>query len=190
MMRATCVVAPLLLAMVVTSCSSTRPHTPAQPQMVDRHGAPMVSSPRDVAAFATDPCNGLLTRAQLGALGIEGAGRPSTVESSGERSCEWGGGSERQALDVVIVLGRDVLVDTYRVRLFAVFEPAEIAGLPAVREQSYVGSLSCTITVGTADGQGLVANYSELDGGQAEDPCGRGQGAVEQMIANLPPLQK
>ncbi|MDD7939363.1 DUF3558 domain-containing protein [Actinomycetospora lutea] len=180
----------LLLAIVLTSCSAQDSQVPAPRPMNERHGAPPISSPRDVTGFTTDPCNALLTEAQLGALGFDDVGRTSAVESTGEPSCEWGGRNSRQALDVVVVSRRDVLVDTYRVRLFAVFEPVEIGGLPAVREQSYMGSISCTITVGTADGQGLVTNYSELDGGQADDPCGRGQRAAEQMVANLPPLQK
>ena len=87
--------------------------------------------------------------------------------------------------------GRDVIVDTYRVRLFALFQPTDIGGLPGTLEQSYAGSTACTITVGTAQDQGFVATYTQLEvgaGEHADDPCGRGRRVAERIVAALPPM--
>lgn len=88
---------------------------------------------------------------------------------------------------------RDILVDTYRSRLFPIFMPTTVIGLPATWEKSTQASITCTITVGTADNQGFVSTYTQLEvasGEQPADPCGKGQRIVEQIVANLPPLQK
>jgi len=82
-------------------------------------------------------------------------------------------------------------VDTYRVRQFALFAPITVAGLPGTREQASAGSLSCAITVGTAEGQGFIMNFDQgslASGGQAGDPCGEGQRVAERIVAALPPL--
>ena len=86
---------------------------------------------------------------------------------------------------------RDVLVDTYRVRQFALFRPTMAGPLPATIEQSAPDNVSCTVTVGTAENQGFILNYSEYElgpDGQAHDPCGRGVRVAERIVASLPPL--
>lgn len=90
----------------------------------------------------------------------------------------------------VIYPARDILTDTYRVRLFPIFVPTTIAGLPATLEQSTPDSITCTITVGTAENQGFVATYTQLEvpaGERPDDPCGHDQRIVERIIAALPP---
>ena len=151
-----------------------------------------MSSPRDVAPFAADPCNGPLSRQDLFALGITVPGEQRAVPS-GAQACEWTDRSTLNEFGNVMYPTRDILVDTYRTRLFPIFSPTTIGGLPATLEQSTRDSITCTITVGTAEGQGFVSTYTQLEvaaGEQPDDPCGRGQRIVERIVANLPPLQK
>lgn len=112
---------------------------------------------------------------------------------TGAQACEWTDRTTLNEFSTVVYPARDILVDTYRSRLFPIFVPTTIGGLPATLEQSAQDSITCTITVGTAEGQGFVSTYTQLEVGAGErpdDPCGRGQRIVERIVANLPPLQK
>jgi hypothetical protein len=155
-----------------------------------RYGAPVASFPRDVRPYAADPCAGPLRPSDWQSLGFVQTGAPGTL-ATGERSCAWEGPRTERYAALVVVPGRDVLVDTYRVRQFSIFHATEVGALPATVEQSAPNDVSCTITVGTAEGQGFVVNYSEYDSGSAgrpDDPCGRGQAVAERIVAALPPL--
>lgn len=117
-------------------------------------------------------------------------GEPRTV-GSGAQACTWTDRTTLNEFSNVIYPTRDILVDTYRVRLFPIFVPTSIGGLPATLEQSRPDSVTCTITVGTAPGQGFVATYTQLEvpaGERPDDPCGRGQRIVERIVAELPPF--
>jgi hypothetical protein len=162
---------------------------PTATPAADRFGAPQVGEPRAVGPFASDPC------APLGSgaweqLGFAPAGRPEPL-STGEQSCVHEGVRRERYVSMVVAVASDPLVGAYRARQFSVFRPVTVGGLPAVQEQTSVGDLSCTITVGTAEGQGLLFNYSEYQSGSnnvRRDPCELGQRVAEQVVAALPPL--
>ncbi|GAA4783635.1 hypothetical protein GCM10023200_16390 [Actinomycetospora chlora] len=139
--------------------------------------------------MANNPCEGPLTRQELRTLGITVDGEPRSVPS-GARACTWTDRNTLNEFSNVVYPARDILVDTYRVRLFPVFDATTIGGLPATIEQSTQDSITCTITVGTDAGQGFVATYTQLEvpaGQRPDDPCGRGQRIVEEIVAKLPP---
>ena len=117
----------------LAACSST-PQAPSQPQ-VERYGAPAVSAPRDVRPFAPAPCSGPLKAADWQDLGFSPTGAPSLL-ATGERACAHEGPETERYASITVVPARDVLVDTYRVRQFALFRPTTIGPLPATIEQS------------------------------------------------------
>ncbi|MFC5137052.1 DUF3558 domain-containing protein [Actinomycetospora rhizophila] len=153
-----------------------------------RHGAPLPSDPRDVRPLSADPCSAL-EPSQLLDLGLRVQGEVVVLPTN-ERSCEWRGADGSPHVNLGIAGDRDILVDTYRVRQLAVFRPTTIGGLPGSVEQTAEGSISCNVTVGTADGQGFLVIYdAELGAdGQPLDPCGRARYIAEQTVAALPPL--
>ncbi|GAA4784125.1 hypothetical protein GCM10023200_17130 [Actinomycetospora chlora] len=174
MIRAACVLA-LSLA-VVTACAAPAPRAPVADR---RFGAPEVVAPRDVRGG--DPCGGLLDSADLVAMGLSTRGRPKVLQT-GDRGCDWRTTGGDGYLTLIVIPDRDVLVDTYRTRQYPVFQPIQVAGLPATREQSFVGSMTCTVTVGTAIGQGFISDYT----GAAS--CDGAQRAAEHVALALPPL--
>jgi hypothetical protein len=177
-----------ILALALVACAGSPPL--GQPAPDARYGAPLVSDPRDVRSFAADPCRGPLSSGEMQELGFDRSGRLDVL-ATGERGCVWDSPDGSQDVTFIVIEARDVLVDTYRTRQFAVFRPTTIAGLPATLEQSSTDSIGCTITVGTAAGQGFIADYYEGNlgaDGQADDPCGRGQRVAERFAASLPPL--
>jgi hypothetical protein len=169
------------------ACACARPTPPPSPPS-DRFGAPAVAAPRDVSTFAADPCQELLTRSDLTHFRLSPAASAKTL-ATGDRACDWRSEDSLRYLTVIVVAGRDVLVDTYRTRQFDIFEPAEVSGLPAARERAYLGSITCTVTVGTADGQGFVSDFTGRGEG-ANDACGQAQAIAERIVAALPPLNK
>jgi hypothetical protein len=177
----------LALTFGLAACSTPAAPPPALP---DRHDAPVVIAPRNVASFAPAPCAGPLPPSALRDLGFDGPGRPTRL-ATGANSCTWEDYGSEQALSLTIYPGRDILVDTYRTRLFAIFMPFEVDRLPAVAERSSTDATACTLTVGTAPDQGFVATYTQLEvaaGERPDDPCGRGKRIVERIVAALPPL--
>jgi hypothetical protein len=156
-----------------------------------RYGAPAVVAPRDMRMLAATPCAGPLGPEDLRALGFQTPGRAQTLDT-GERACQWTASDDVGTLGFTIVMGRDVLVDTYRVRQFAVFEPGTVAGLPAVAERSTPDSAICNVTVGTASDQGFIVDLTEgvRADGRLGDPCGTGRQVAERIVAALPPLSK
>jgi hypothetical protein len=133
-----------------------------------------------------EPCD-LLTVQQVTALGF----RPETTEQgTGGRAgtCGWrtdpgnpaglqiNTGTTIPALDG-LYLGRDT---------YAVFEPMEIAGHPAVRADLTSGDV-CTIYVAVADYQGLSTD-GNLAGRPLPDPCAPSRRMAELVLSNLPPL--
>jgi hypothetical protein len=96
-----------------------------------------------------------------------------------------------QAIGITLVVDSDVLVDTYRVRQFRFFQETTAATLPATLEQSSEEDVSCTVTVGTAPGQGFIVDYSDYrlgSDGRPDDPCATGRILAERVAAALPPL--
>lgn len=176
------------LLLVLVACTSESPSPPAP--TIDRFGAPPVESPRDVRALGQNPCSGPLDATGWRELGLETTGSVETL-MTGDRLCDREGLNGERALSFILIPARDVLVDTYRVRQFALFRPTMVGPLPAAIEQSAPDSISCTVTVGTAENQGFIVNYSEYElgsDGQADDPCRRALRVAERIVASLPPL--
>jgi hypothetical protein len=176
--------------LVLGACGQAPTPGPAPPAPDDRFGAPPVESPRDVGAFAADPCSGPLSGEDWQALGFTQAGREEML-TTGERSCVREGPSTERYVSVTMALADEPLAGAYRARQFALFRPLVIDGLPAVAEQSSADDVSCTVSVATANGQGILLNYSEYGfrpDGRPDDPCGRGIRVAERIVAFLPPL--
>lgn len=172
----------------LAACASPAP--PVSPPPPERFGAPPVSQPRDVRPFAADPCAGPLTDGQWRTLGYTPPGRPQQLLTE-ERACEWSGPAGSQYVGVTFVPTRDVLADTYRVRQFAVFRPVTVLSIPATQEQGSQDAVSCIVTVGTAQSQGFIVDYTDSDLGQdlqADDPCGQARAVAEAVAGALPPL--
>jgi Protein of unknown function (DUF3558) len=166
----------LAAAVLAAGCAHTatpqaaRTALPAQPS----DAAPAVRDARD--ARAADPCT-LPTGDQLTALGISGAGTPTTAPE-GPR-CEWHG---RPELGITLytngggiaTLARNSEPTTSRVRL---------AGYPALETFTGTGEF-CQYDVGVAATQVLSAS---LDGG-SPDSCTALQAVLPGVVANLPAL--
>ncbi|GAA4884666.1 DUF3558 domain-containing protein [Actinomycetospora straminea] len=176
-----------VLLFALAGCGSEA--APAAPPAGDgRHGAALPQAPRDVRPLSADPC-AAITAAQLRALGFEPAGERVTLPT-GEASCEWRGPAGSPYTNVGVATARDILVDTYRVRQFSIFRPTTIDDLPAVVEQTNATSISCNVTVGTAQNQGFLVIYDGTfkPDGQPNDPCGQAQQIAQRVVAALPML--
>jgi hypothetical protein len=142
-----------------------------------------------VSALAADPCR-FLDAESASALGLSPDGEPRSV-STGDRSCWWSASDDSQFLSVIVFPNRDALVDAYRLRKFAIFEPSMVDAFPATRERASVDSTSCTITVGVAAGQGFIATVDDQAAAAGRRPslaCERAQQVAERIVAALPPL--
>jgi len=155
-----------------------------------RYGAPEVKSPRNLRSRSADPCTSLSPQ-QLEGLGYSFPGS-FRLAIARFRSVHGRGDSHDEPLRASVVVTRDLFVDTYRIHLLPIFHPLEIAGLPAVEQQSPVGRGICTTTVGVADSQTLEVDVSiddlAEDGGPTSDPCGEGRQVIEAIVSTLPPL--
>lgn len=155
-----------------------------------RDGAPEVLEPRDLRPVAPAPCERLLSPDALAALGYRPPGRPTVIadlvlSSRGEAT------GPRRSVDVAVWTTRELLVDVYRNRLFELFRPTTVVGLPAVEEQNSVNLASCNTVVGVAPSQALDVETGIDDvtkGRPAIDPCTEGRRVVEAIVASLPPL--
>lgn len=174
-----------MLLVAVAACAPPAPVTTPDP----RAGAPVPIEARDVGALASDPCQ-VLDSSSAAALGFSSDGEPRTV-GTGDRSCWWTAPDDSQFLSVIVFPQRDALVDAYRLRKFAIFEPSTIGPFPATRERASADSTSCTITVGVSSSQGFVATVDDqaaAAGRRQSEACDRAQQVAERIVAALPPL--
>lgn len=171
--------------LLVSACSTGAPVSQPAP---GRYGAPPVEAPRDITRVADDPCSRLLNNDQKTRLGITGEGR-ARINAVGAAECRWDGDGTGPGVSLTTYTNEDILVASYRNRMYAVFQPIQVAGLPAVAQQTSAGTVSCTVTVGTADGQGLDATFDSF-GVVGRTPCDGATRVAEAVVANLPPLQK
>ncbi|MFC5993330.1 DUF3558 domain-containing protein [Pseudonocardia hispaniensis] len=148
--------------------------------------APRVAHPRDARGIAV--CD-LLTPAQLTALGL----RPETAEPKvlgTGRLCGWRSTTVGEPAGLTIATEIDVrgLDYLYGIRdTFAVFEPLEVAGHPAVRADGNADG-RCSLYVAIAEYQLLSAD-GNLAGRPLPDPCARSRRMIEAVLSNLPPLR-
>jgi hypothetical protein len=146
-----------------------------------------VQSPLDARGIPT--CD-LLTRSQLLELKL----LPDTAKPAGSgdvRTCGWtssadaanpGGIQVRTDSSIPVLDGIYIIRDT-----FAVFEPTEIAGHPAVRGDGSTLT-GCTIYTAISDYQGVSTN-TNLAGRKLADPCAGARRMAEMILSNLPPLR-
>ena len=184
-------VAGLLLALLLAGCSSAPrdgPSEPAPTRSSDRAGAPPITAPRELSSRASDPCRTLLSPAQVRRLGYDLPGE-FRRDALGAPTCTWREKEASRSASAAVVLTGDLFVDTYRNRFLPVFRPLRIAGLPAVDIMSGPQVLTCTTTVGVADGQSLELNTDVglTNGRRDADPCAEGHRVAEEIVSTLPP---
>lgn len=157
--------------------------TSKQPQ----HLSPPVQNPRDIRAYGDRPCD-VFTTEQLTGFGFDLPPDRTTTLPSGDKTCKWIDSGHNGELSVTTYPDWDVLERTYAAGAgLPVFEPLQIAGLPAVAHQSAVGMTRCYVTVGLAERQGLDVIFTDLSE-PPEDPCGAARAAADVAVGNLPPL--
>lgn len=149
--------------------------------------APAVRQPLD--ARGVEPCE-LMTPAQLVELGLRPeSAKPGT--SGASLTCTW-----VSATDAANPAGLQINADSTLPALdgiylvpetFAVFEPIEVAGHPAVHADDVAGPV-CTIYTAIADYQ-AVATDGNLGGRPLPDPCAPSRRMAEMILSNLPPLR-
>lgn len=173
-----------LFTAALAACAAPTPSVPDP-----RSGAPMPAESRDVSALAADPCRALAAESAA-AFGFAPDGEQRSV-STGDRSCWWTAPDDSQFLSVLVFPNRDALVEAYRLRKFAIFEPSTVDAFPATRERASAASTSCTMTVGVAPGQGFIATVDDQSAAAGRRPsqaCERAQQVAERIVAALPPL--
>lgn len=152
-----------------------------------RRLSPPVEKPRDVRAYGDQPCE-VFTSEQLMGFGFDRPPDSTDTLPSGNKTCVWIDSGDNGRLAVVTYPGWDILERTYvNDATLPVFEPLQIAGLPAVAHQSAVGMPGCHVTVGLAERQGLDVIFTDLRE-PLEDPCGAARAVAEVAVGNLPPL--
>jgi hypothetical protein len=161
--------------------TTTPPDSAAPPRL-----APSVPEPKDARGIA--PCD-LLTDEQLLSVGlIPGSGEEGVSDTA--PGCSWS-----SSLDATNPAGLQINTDTAIPALdgiyltpdvYAVFEPTEVAGHPALRAD-YIANGVCTIYTGIADHQ-AVATKSNVAGRPLADPCDIPRRMAEFILSNLPPL--
>lgn len=152
-----------------------------------RQLSPPVERPRDVRSYGARPCD-VFTAEQLKRFGFDLPPDRMHTLPSGHKTCAWVDSGHNGQLDVTTFPDWDVLERTYEHRAeLPVFQPLQIAGLPAVAHKSGVGIPRCYVTVGLAQQQGLDVIFTDLRA-PYEDPCGAARAAAEAAVGNLPPL--
>jgi hypothetical protein len=186
-------ISTLVVAMVLVGCSAAQDRSAAPsagagvPSQVQRQLSPRVERPRDVRAYGDRPCE-MLTIKQLKGFGFDLPSDRTFALPSGQKVCVWIDSGRNGELAVDTYPDWDVLERTYANRAtLPVFEPLQIAGLPAVAHQSGIGIPTCYVTVGLAERQGIDVTFTDLRK-PYEDPCEAARAAAEVAVGNLPPL--
>ncbi|WP_246326667.1 DUF3558 domain-containing protein [Actinomycetospora corticicola] len=170
----------------MAGCSAEAPVAPGPARNLERYGAPTVPRSLDVTAQATDPCQSLLSVAELSDLGFDARG--SARSYLGVQECSWTA-DDGQSLSLAADRDRDLLADAYRVRGRGVFIPIDVAGFPAVVEKTGRGELnSCSLTTGLGPRQALTAQWFGKEPlGSNPDACELAKQASTLAIRKLPP---
>ena len=149
--------------------------------------SPPVRDPRDIRAYGDRPCE-VFTIEQLTDFGFDLPPDSIDAFSDGHQTCVWIDSDYTGRLMAGPFADLDVLERTYAYRAaLPIFEPLQIAGLPAVIHQP--GPVAtCHVTVGLATRQGLDVSFTDLRK-PYEDPCEAARIAAEVAVGNLPPLK-
>jgi len=101
--------------------------------------SPPVENPRDIRAYGDRPCD-LFTTVQLKGFGFDLPPNRTYTLPSGNHVCKWIDSGYNGELGVTTYPDWDILERNYANRAAeALFEPLEIAGLPAVVHQPSLG---------------------------------------------------
>ncbi|GAB2972943.1 DUF3558 domain-containing protein [Saccharothrix stipae] len=150
--------------------------------------APPITGPELDLSKVSGPCD-LLTSAQLSARGVTRPGEERTAPVG--PSCKWtpddrAFGTTFNASFLVESKGLDGF---YKNRAnFKVFEPAEVAGYPAVNGDLIdAKSGACSTAVGVAEGEGFIVqvNVNDKKLPEYENPCSASSAIAETVIENL-----
>lgn len=178
---------------LVAGCSSAQDGSAAPPAGPEigttehRQLSPPVERPRDVRTYGAKPCD-VFTTEQLKSFGFNLPPDRTITLPSGHKECVWTDSGYNGRLVVGTYPDWDVLERTYANRAsLPVFEPLQIASMPAVVHQPGIGMPGCYVTVGLAERQGLDVSFTDLRE-PIEDPCGAARAAAEVAVGNLPPL--
>lgn len=162
--------------------TSVSPSSQAPPRL-----APPVHLPLD--ARGVKVCD-LLTPSQLAELSLD----PTTAESKtagASDNCTWKYKDDPGNVAGVQLSTHPTLPaldGVYLVRAtFAIFEPLEISGHPAVHADRNTDS-GCSIYTGVADYQ-AIATLADSIGRPRPDACAPSRRMAEMILSNLPPLR-
>lgn len=173
------------LALAGCSSTSTGAAVPAPPSGGSQQLSPPVEAPVDVTAFGERPCD-VFTPEQLAGFGLDRPGEQRTISAGNNEACSWTDSGTNGSLSVITFPDSDILEREYSNRdTYPVFEPIEIAGLPAVLRQNGAGSFRCVVIVGLAEQQGINVDFADRRE-PYEDPCGAARMAAEVAVGNLP----
>lgn len=159
------------------------------PTVAPRYGAPLVAGERQLGNRVLTPCTALLKPADLKQLGIDPASADPRTSVTGP-SCGWyaNRAQDYPSLSLTTTPGRNVFVDVFRARLFPIFTPTTIDGLPAVAEMNRPDDISCVVTVGVNNDEGLSAWwYADPPITAATEPCANATKALAAVVSHLPP---
>lgn len=169
-------------AAVPGSATSSEPSSQAPPKL-----APPVRVPLDATGITV--CD-LLTPSQLKELNLD----PKSAESKTvgiSDNCTWKYTNDPGNVGGVQLSTRPTLPaldGVYLVRdTFAVFEPLEISGHPAVHADRNAES-GCSIYTAVADYQ-AIATLADSIGRPRADACAPSRRMAEMILSNLPPLR-
>ena len=115
--------------------------------VVDRAGAPPITTPRELSYRAIDPCRSLLNSGQVRRLGYDLPGE-SSVDNLGAPTCTWREEDKGRTTIVSVVLTRDLFVDTYRNRFLPIFRPLRIDDMDWVEIEASRGLDQCARVYG------------------------------------------
>jgi len=183
------VIVTAALLLVITACGRTEAGEPRT--TTEQRLSPPVPMPKD--ARGLEQCD-VLTADQVSALG----GDPASVKFEEAEfgvagpACAWSALDNRWTMSIGINTDAAVggLETTYlneQRDVFAIFEPFEIDGHPAVRAQQEV-SPECGIAIGLADTQLVSIDMTRRD--ESVDTCEIARRAGSALLSNLPPLER
>lgn len=194
--------AAFLLALAVTGCSpaersATPTSTPPTVATTTTGGsasstsrptvAPAVTRTLDLARYRTRPCD-LVTAEQQAALNLP-------TQPAGEAfECEWQPKAPNKSVVLAVLVDVDYFAQVYResntdaydgagYRKWALFEPLEVSGQPAVAIGTSPDRFNCNIVVATGPKDSIAVTVIATD--RTADSCPRATAIAEQVIRNL-----
>ena len=178
----------LAAAIIVAATGCGRTEVGELSPAAEQRVSPPVPMPKD--ARGLEQCDAL-TAEQVRALD----GDPASVEFEEDEfgtgpACAWSAPDDRWTMSIGIntdpaVGGLETTYLNEQRGVFAIFEPFEIDGHPAVRAQQEISPF-CSIALGIADTQLVSINMTRRD--ESVDTCEIARQAGSALLSNLPPL--